>query len=735
MSNYLLSGVINVTKKNYTLTIDDILSATSDYITEKSEIDMIKKAYNYAYEKHFGQKRMTGEDYIQHPLNVAYILTEINADYQTICAALMHDVIEDCDVDIDEFKSIFGEDIYVLVDGVTKINKLNFSGESEAIIENHRKILVGLSRDVRVIILKLADRLHNMRTLWVHSEAKQKEKAKETLDILTPIAHRLGIFKIKSELEDLSLRYYKPDVYFSIVEQLNQTKLMRDYIVDSMVKSVSKLLDSKNIKHEIKGRSKSIYSIYKKLDKGKKFSDIYDLLALRILVDSVTDCYQVLGLIHSIYHPLPKRFKDYIAMPKTNMYQSLHTTVIGLDGYFFEIQIRTYDMDQVAERGIAAHWSYKENGSNAKASMQSTMEQKLQFFRSIIELQNEETDGEKFVDSVKEEIFNHTIYVFTPNGDVVELPNGSTPIDFAYKIHTNVGDKMVGAIVNGNIVPLDYKLQSNDVVRINTNKASVGPSREWLNIVYTTQAKNKIRAFFNRIDKDENLKKGQESLEKELKRRKIVLTSFYTDVNINSVLSYFKVSNIDELYIGIGSGKIAVGQIMNYLYKEIDSKEEIILRKAQNNNNIEPKISKNDIIVDGIDDIKINIASCCQPIPGDKIIGYITRGYGINIHRSNCPNVSDLNERIIDVGWNIEIQNKYPTSIIVTSDTYDNILLDVISKTSNTEIKILSINSLKARDLYMFEVKVLIDNLSNLENFMNEILTIPHIIKVERSIK
>ena len=723
-----------MTKKNYLLTIDDILSATSDYITEKSEIEMIKKAYEYASKKHFGQKRMTGEDYIQHPLNVAYILTEINADYQTICAALMHDVIEDCDVDIDEFKNIFGEEIYILVDGVTKINKLNFSGEGEAIIENHRKILVGLSKDVRVIILKLADRLHNMRTLWVHSEAKQKEKAKETLDILTPIAHRLGIFKIKSELEDLSLRYYKPDVYFSIVEQLNQTKIERDYIVDSMVKSVSNLLDSKNIKHEIKGRSKSIYSIYKKLDKGKKFSDIYDLLALRILVDSVNDCYQVLGLIHSIYHPLPKRFKDYIAMPKTNMYQSLHTTVIGLDGYFFEIQIRTYDMDQIAERGIAAHWSYKENGSNAKASMQNTMEQKLQFFRSIIELQNEE-EHDKFVDSVKEEIFNHTIYVFTPNGDVVELPNGSTPIDFAYKIHTNVGDKMVGAIVNGNIVPLDYKLQSNDVVKINTNKSSVGPSREWLNIVYTTQAKNKIRGFFNRIDKDEHLKKGQEMLEKELKRRKIVLTSFYNDVNVSSVLSNFKLNNLDDLYISIGSNKLAVGQIMNFLYKDMDTKEEIILRKAQNNTDSSAKINKNDIIVEGIDDIKINIASCCCPIPGDRIIGYISRGYGINIHRFNCPNVADLDERIIDVGWNIEIQNKYPTNILVTSDTYDNILLDVISKTSNTEIKVLSINSLKARDLYMFEVRVLIDNLSNLENFMNEILTIPHIIKVERSIK
>ena len=485
-----------MTKKNFSLTIDDIIGAVSDYITDSKEIEKIKDAYNYAALKHFGQKRLTGEEYIEHPLNVAYILTDINADYQTICAALLHDVIEDCNVSEEEFKEHFGEEIFTLVDGVTKINKLNFSGDTEVMIANHRKILVGLSKDVRVIIIKLADRLHNMRTLWVHSEAKQKEKAKETLDILTPIAHRLGMFKIKSELEDLSLRYYKPDVYFSIVEKLNQTKVERDSIVEAMVKKVSELLDSQNIKYEIKGRSKSIYSIYKKLDKGKKFSDIYDLLALRVLVDNVSECYQALGLIHSIYHPLPKRFKDYIAMPKTNMYQSLHTTVIGLDGYFFEIQIRTHEMDRIAEKGIAAHWSYKEKGSNVSASMQNTMEQKLQFFRSIIELRDEEESDKQFVDSVKEEVFNHTIYVFTPGGDVIELPNGSTPIDFAYRIHSDVGDKMVGALVNGNIVPIDYKLQSNDVVKINTNKNSPGPSREWLNIVYTTQARNKIRAFF-----------------------------------------------------------------------------------------------------------------------------------------------------------------------------------------------------------------------------------------------
>ena len=723
-----------MTKKNFELTIDDVIGAASTYITAPEEIESIKEAYKYAEKKHFGQVRMTGEEYIEHPLNVAYILTEINADYQTICAALLHDVIEDCNVSIDEFKEKFGNVIYELVDGVTKINKLNLKGDTDAMIANHRKILVGLSKDVRVIIIKLADRLHNMRTLWVHPEYKQKEKAKETLDILTPIAHRLGMFKIKSELEDLSLRYYKPDVYFSIVEKLNQTKVERDSIVSSMMDKVSKLLNDNGIKHEIKGRSKSIYSIYKKLDKGKKFSDIYDLLALRVFVNSVSECYQALGLIHSIYHPLPKRFKDYIAMPKTNMYQSLHTTVIGLDGYLFEIQIRTYEMDEIAERGIAAHWSYKEKGSKSIASMQDTMEQKLQFFRSIIELSEEETD-EQFVDSVKEEVFNHTIYVFTPGGDVIELPNGATPIDFAYKIHSDVGDKMVGALVNGNIVPLDYKLQSNDVVKINTNKNSIGPSREWLNIAYTTQAKNKIKAFFNKIDKNEYLKKGQDIVAKELRKRKININDFYATDNIANILTEFKISNLDELHISIGSSKLAIGSIMNYLYNDSDTKEEIILKKVQGNSLTSNKINKNDIIVEGIDDIKVNIASCCNPIPGDKIVGYITKGYGINIHKCDCPNVFELHERLIDVRWNEVIQNKYSCIILVSASNDTNVLLDIISKTSNKDIKIQSINSLNSKECFMYELKVLIKNVDELNDFMNEIMTIPHIVKVERIIK
>ena len=481
------------------LTFEELREKLLTYITDPKELDMIRKAYMLAFEKHFGVKRKSGEDYIIHPLNVAYILTEIYADSATIQAALLHDVVEDTDVTIEEITRDFGSEVSLLVDGVTKINKLNFQCDNEAMIANHRKILVGLTEDVRVIIIKLADRLHNMRTLWVIPEKKQKLKAKETLDILTPIAHRLGIGSIKSELEDLSLRYYKPDIYFEIVEKLNQSKAQRDQLIIEMKQSVTSILNNHNINHEIKGRAKSIYSIYKKLDKGKKFSDIYDLLALRVYVETEAECYQALGIIHSKYRPIPKRFKDYVAMPKTNMYQSLHTTVFGEGGQLYEIQIRTYEMDKIAELGIASHWSYKEKGSNVKASMKNTMEQKLQFFRNIMELKQEESTDEGFVKSVSEEVLKENVYVFTPKGDVIELPIGSTPIDFAYRVHSGVGDKMVGAIVNNNIVPLDYKLKDNDIIKINTNKNSVGPSREWINMAYTSSAKNKIKGFFNKI--------------------------------------------------------------------------------------------------------------------------------------------------------------------------------------------------------------------------------------------
>jgi len=592
---------------------------------------------------------------------------------------------------------------------------------------------VGLSEDVRILIIKLADRLHNMRTLWILSEKKQKDKAKETLDILTPIAHRLGMNQIKSELEDLCLRYYKPDVYFSIVEKLNQTRKERDRIVNEMMSKVSILLDKNNIKHEIKGRAKSIYSIYKKLDKGKRFSDIYDLLALRVFVNTEQECYQVLGIIHSVYRPIPKRFKDYVAMPKTNMYQSLHTTVFGLEGYLFEIQIRTYEMDEIAEHGIASHWSYKEKGSNVKASMQSAMEQKLQFFREIMELKEEDVNDEEFVRTIEEDVLKNTIYVFTPKGDVIELPQGATPIDFAYRVHSGVGDTMVGALVNGNIVPLDYVLNDGDIIKINTNKNSLGPSREWIDMAYTSQARNKIKSFYNRIDKEEYLKTGTELLQKEVRKRKIPFSEFYNNETISKILEEFHVGDMNELHISIGNGKLTSISVVNSYTNNSRTKEEIILDKVTKGDNKKITV-KHDIIVEGIDEIKVNIASCCKPIPKDEIVGYISKGNGINVHRTNCPNISDLEERIIDVSWNLEISKKYSTDILIRASENKDLLLAIISKTSGSDISIQSINTIQSSGNYMFTLNVLVSNTEYLEKFMNDLRTISSIIQVERVI-
>lgn len=711
------------------LTFEELLTRLKKYIKNKKELELIKKAYMYAYEKHFGQKRKSGEDYIIRPLNVAYILAGINADYKTICSALLHDTIEDCDVTKEEIEELFGGEVAYLVESLTKINKLNFSCDSEATIANQRKILVGLTEDVRVIILKLADRLHNMRTLWALPEKKQKENAKETLDIFIPIAHRLGMNSIKSELEDLCLRYSKPDVYFQIVEKLNKKKSERDEAVNEMKNTVSKLLNSHNIKHEIKGRSKSIYSIYKKLDTGRSFNDIYDFLALRVFVKTEEECYQVLGIIHSKFKPIPKRFKDYIAMPKTNMYQSLHTSVFGNNGEIFEIQIRTYEMDKIAENGIASHWSYKEK---KKANLQSEMEQKLQFFRLIMELKHEGTNDQEFVDSVKEDVLKDTIYVFTPQGDVLELPNGSTPIDFAYRVHTRVGDTMVGAIVNNNIVPLDYKLKDDDIVKINTNKNSPGPSREWLNIAKTTHAKNKIRSFFNKNEKEDYVNRGEDLISKELRKRKLSNSVF--NENLNKILQEFKCSDLNDLYINVGNNKYTPSQIVNLITGENTTKEELLIKKTQNKE-VSREIAKNDIIVEGIDDIKVNIASCCKPIKDDEIIGYITKGYGITIHRINCPNVSELQERFISVRWNSNTSKKYPTTLLLKSLDSKNMLFDIIAKTTNRNVVVESINNIKNNECYTCELTISVDNLEQLNKFINDLESIPNMLSVERLIK
>jgi len=466
-----MNGCDHMREEEKIITIDDLVNKFKTYNTNKEDIELIIRAYEYADKKHFGVKRISGDDYISHPLNVAMILTDINADSACLAAALLHDTIEDTDSTKEEVSKLFGEEVALLVDGVTKINRLHFSNAGEQMAANQRKILVGLSEDVRVIIIKLADRLHNMRTLYVMPPEKQKKKSRETLEILTPVADRLGINKIKSELEDLSLKYLKPDVYFDIVEKLNAKKTEMDEDVNDMLREVSSLLNEHHIKHDIFGRSKSIYSIFKKLDKGKRFNDIYDILALRVLVDTEQECYLSLGLIHSKYKPVPNRFKDYIAMPKTNLYQSLHTTVFGVDGKLFEIQLRTHDMHKIAEYGIASHWSYKAHGS--VKTVKDSMEAKLQIFRSIMELNEDSDTPEEFINNIKQDVLpNDSIYVYTPKGDVIELPVDSTPVDFAYKVHTEVGNSIVGAIVNENIVPLDFHLKTGDIIKVNTSKTS-----------------------------------------------------------------------------------------------------------------------------------------------------------------------------------------------------------------------------------------------------------------------
>ena len=690
---------------------------------DKDEIEIIEKAIDYAYSKHEGQYRKTGEEYIIHPLSVAIILTTIKADKDTIIASLLHDVLEDTPTPKEELENLFGKTVANLVDGVTKINSINVSTENEYLTNYYKKIIVGMSEDVRVIIIKLADRLHNMRTLYAIPVDRQKLKAKETLEILAPIAHRLGMHKIKSELEDLSLKYSKPDVYYDVVEKLNNTKIEREECVSKMMDEVSTLLKNNGIKHEIKGRAKSIYSIYKKLDKGRSFSDIYDLLAIRILVDKEQECYLALGLIHSKYKPVSKRFKDYIAMPKTNLYQTLHTTVFGLDGNLFEIQIRTYDMDEIAENGIASHWAYKEH-KNAALEMQNVTEQKLQFYKSIIELNEEKMTNEDFVNRVKDEVLNNNIYVYTPKGDVFELPNGSTPIDFAYRIHTQVGDKMTGAIVNNNMVNLSYELQNGDIVKILTNNNSKGPSREWLNIVKTTQAKSKIKAFFNKTTREDYIESGKNLLEKELRRKKISSTEFLKPDNIKEVLKSFKLDTIEDLFLNIGNNKFSVKSIVKNKDEESqEQKKEVKLKVLD---------TDNDIVVGNTKNIQTHIANCCLPIPGDDIIGFITKGSGISIHRKNCLNINDMDDRVISASWNTKIKNKYYSDIVIYTNTKDNKIVDIVQTSASMNIQIESINLLNKSDKNIYSLEVIISSSDEMDKYFKELRKIQNVVEVER---
>ncbi len=708
-------------------TIEDILMAYEMYNGNIEGLNKIRDAYIYAEEKHRGQFRKSKEPYICHPVAVAHILTEIGADQDTLIAAILHDIIEDCDVTREDVEEKFGKDVANLVYGVTKLGKIHFSTENEYLIEYYKKIIVGMSEDVRAIIIKLADRVHNMRTLHALSSEKQKKIAKETLEILAPIAHHLGMYKFKSELEDLALRYLKPEIFYDIVEKLNNTKLERDKTVYDMEKSVSDVLNDHHIVHEIKGRSKSIYSIYNKLDKGKKFNDIYDLSALRIYVNKEQECYLALGIIHSKYKPIPKRFKDYIAMPKVNGYQSLHTTVFGTEGEIFEIQIRTYEMDEVAENGVASHWAYKEK-KDANGSNKNSTEQKLQFFKSIIELSEETMSSEEFVNSVRDEVLNNNIYVFTPKGDIIELSKGSTPIDFAYKVHTQVGENMIGAIVNNNIVPLNYELQNNDIIKINTSKNSLGPSKEWLNIAKSTQTKNKIRAFFLKSEKEIYIERGKIALEKEMRKKKLSFQETFTSANIELINKELKTISLEDIYLHVGNNKFSPISVINIIHKE----EETVKTKPVNKT---PSEQHTGIIVAGIDKVRVNLGQCCNPIPGDDIVGYISKTNGITIHRKKCHNLALLDKRLINVNWNNMPADKYVTTLSIQSNNKENNLLDIIQKANYMDASFDRVNTAVKNDTLIYEVDFYVRNTEHLDKLIINLLKLSYIEAIERVIK
>lgn len=692
-------------------------------LEKREQFETIKKAYEYAYNEHKGMKRLTGDDFITHPLEVTKILMDLNVDDTTIIASLLHEVINNGNKTYEDLVNDFGEDIAKIVLSVSKINKLELPDNNESSVIYLRKILVGLAQDVRVMYIKLADRLHNMRTNWAINPSKQKQKAEETMSVLVPIAHRLGINSIKSELENLSLYYLKPDVYNDILEKLNETVDELNDCLEEMKESIIDILTEAGIKFEIKGRVKSVYSIYNKLSNGKEWNKIYDILALRIFVEEESDCYQVIGLIHSRFRPMPKRFKDYIASPKENMYQSLHTTVFGVEGHVFEIQVRTYEMDEIAEKGIASHWSYKEKGTK---KIQNVMEQKLEMFRNVIESSNNDTDAD-FENAVNADIFSDLIYTYTPKGDVVELPIGSTPVDFAYRIHSRVGDTTVGAIVNDQIVPLSYELKNDDVVNIKTNNNST-PNKDWLSFVKTNQARNKIKAFFSKQDKEEYILKGKNILETELRKRKMAFNEVLTPEVVDKLIKDLKVKDLDEIYLSIGSLRFTAGYIINLTKEDRHEVDDALFERKLSI----PKINyKSDILVEGNSNIMVNIAKCCMPIKGDEIVGFITKGQGISVHKKGCANVPNNSERVVDVSWNMDASNYYFTNIYVYVASGFDLLVNIITEVGKLGCIVRSCNTKEFDNKTMYELNIRIKDKEELDNVMKSIRKIHNVIDVK----
>ncbi|WP_197051356.1 RelA/SpoT family protein [Caloranaerobacter azorensis] len=700
------------------------------------DIDIVKKAYYFAEVSHEGQYRISGDKYFIHPYNVALILAELNMDTTTIAAGLLHDVVEDTEVTFDDIEREFGLEIRNLVDGVTKLRKLKFSSKQERQAENLRKMIIAMSKDIRVIIIKLADRLHNMRTLNYMSEAKKKEKALETLEIYAPIAHRLGISKIKWELEDLALRYLDPEGYYDLVEKVSMKRREREKYINTVIEILSKKLEEMGIKSEINGRPKHFYSIYRKMVyQNKTFEQIYDLTAIRVIVDSVKDCYGVLGIVHTMWKPIPGRFKDYIAMPKPNMYQSLHTTVIGPQGEPLEIQIRTWEMHRTAEYGIAAHWKYKEGISKS-----DDFDKKLSWLRQLLEWQKELKDPKEFMESLKIDLFTNEVFVFTPKGDVISLPAGSTPIDFAYRVHTAVGNNCIGAKVDGRIVPLDYKLKNGNIVEILTSANSNGPSRDWLKFVKSSHAKSKIKQWFKKEERAQNINRGKEQIEKEVKRQGFKLTEILKEDWLNEVASKLSLSSIDDLYAAVGYGSITIPQVIHRLkelhkeYYKKDDKDEDIIKQTKNKKEYRPTQG---VKIKGIDNIMVRFSKCCNPVPGDEIIGYITRGRGVSIHRKDCPNIADLSiqDRFIEVEWDNAKKVSYLAEIQIKATDRSGLLSEITQLLTEKNLAVTSLNARTNREkIALINLVLEIKSVEQLNELMRKIRSINGVIDVYRVI-
>ena len=717
-----------------------------------TDISMIEKAYRIAKEAHKDQVRKSGEPYIIHPLWVGIILADLEMDKETIVAGMLHDAVEDTAMTLDDITKEFGEEVALLVDGVTKLGQLSYSQDKlEVQAENLRKMFLAMAKDIRVIIIKLADRLHNMRTLEFMTPAKQQEKARETMDIYAPIAQRLGISKIKTELDDLSLKYWKPDVYYQLVKDLNERKTEREEFVQQIVAEVSKHMKNAHIKAKVYGRVKHFFSIYKKMvNQNKTLDQVYDLFAVRIIVDSVKDCYGALGVIHEMYTPIPGRFKDYIAMPKPNMYQSLHTTLMGPSGQPFEIQIRTEEMHKTAEYGIAAHWKYKE-GSDAAKSMAS-QEAKLNWLRQILEWQRDMSDNREFLSLLKGDLdlFAEDVYCFTPNGDVKNLPNGSTPVDFAYAIHSAVGNKMVGARVNGKLVNIDYKIQNGDRIEILTSQNSKGPSRDWLNIVKSTQAKNKINQWFKKEFKEDNIIRGKELISSYCRSKSIDLLNILKPKYQQIVQKKYGFRDWDAVLAAIGHGGLKEGQVVNRLQEEYEKEhkkeitDETILEKISEANRQKVHIarSKSGIVVKGINDMAVRFSKCCNPVPGDEIVGFVTRGRGMSIHRTDCVNMLHLSdaerERLIDAEWedtsDTEGGGQYLAELKMYADDRQGLLMDVTKVFAEEKIDVKSVNiRTSKKGTATLDMGFIVQGREQLEVVIKKLRQIESVIDIERT--